>query len=47
MVLVDLKFKVIYAEVDTNNVISKALRNKAQSSFQPIKALRKMRNLIF
>ena len=31
----------------TNNVISKAQRNKAQRSFQPVKAQRKMRNLIF
>ena len=31
----------------TNNNISKAQRNKAQRSFQPVKAQRKMRNLIF
>ena len=31
----------------TNNIISKAQRNKAQRSFQPVKAQRKMRNLIF
>ena len=31
----------------TSNIISKALRNKAQQSFQPVKAQRKMRNLIF
>ena len=31
----------------TNNIISKALRNKAQRSFQPVKAQRKMCNLIF
>ena len=31
----------------TNNIISKAQRNKAQQSFQPVKAQRKMRNLIF
>ena len=31
----------------TNNIISKAQRNKAQWSFQPIKAQRKVRNLIF
>ena len=35
------------AEVGTNNIISKAQRNKAQRSFQPAKAQRKMRNLIF
>ena len=34
------------AEVGTNNIISKAQRNKAQRSFQPVKAQRKMRNLI-
>ena len=34
-------------EVGTNNIISKAQRNKAQRSFQPAKAQRKMRNLIF
>ena len=31
----------------TNNIIAKAQRNKAQRSFQPVKAQRKMRNLIF
>ena len=31
----------------TNNIISKAQRNKAQRSFQPAKAQRKMRILIF
>ena len=31
----------------TNNIIPKAQRNKAQRSFQPIKAQRKMRNFIF
>ena len=31
----------------TNNIISKAQRNKAQRSFQPAKPQRKMRNLIF
>ena len=31
----------------TNNIISKAQRNKTQQSFQPVKAQRKMRNLIF
>ena len=34
-------------EVRTNNNRSKAHRNKAQRSFQPVKAKRKMRNLIF
>ena len=34
-------------EVGTNNIISKAQRNKAHRSFQPAKAQRKMRNLIF
>ena len=34
-------------EVGTHNIISKALRNKAQRSFQLVKAQRKMRNLIF
>ena len=28
----------------TNNIVSKAQRNKAQRSFQPVKAQRKMRN---
>ena len=36
-----------YALVGTNNVISKPQRNKAQRFFQPVKAQRKMRNLIF
>ena len=31
----------------TNNIISKTQRNKAQRSFQPVKAQRKMHNLIF
>ena len=31
----------------TNNIISKAQRNKAQHFFQPIKAQRKLHNLIF
>ena len=31
----------------TYNIISKAQRNKAQRSFQPEKAQRKMRNFIF
>ena len=31
----------------TNNIISKVQRDKAQRSFQPVKAQRKMRNLIF
>ena len=35
------------AKVGTNNIISKALCNKAQRSFQPVKAQRKMRNLFF
>ena len=38
---------VTLPEVDKNNNISKAHRNKAQRSFQPVKAQRKMRNLIF
>ena len=37
----------LIAEVGTNNITSKALRNKAQQSFQPVKAHRKMRNLNF
>ena len=41
------KVHTVFAEVGTNNVISKAQRNKAQRSFQPVKAHRKMRNLIF
>ena len=36
----------ILAEVNTNNIISKAQRSKAQRSVQPIKAQRKIRNLI-
>ena len=31
----------------TNNIVSKAQRNKAQRSFQSVKAQRKMRILIF
>ena len=31
----------------TKNIISKVQRNKAQRSFQPVKAQRKMRNLFF
>ena len=31
----------------TNNIISKAQRNRAQRSFQPVKAQRKLRNLFF
>ena len=31
----------------TSNIISKAQRNKAQRSFQPVKAQRKLRNLFF
>ena len=34
-------------EVGTNNIIPKVQRNKAQRSFQPVKAQRKMRNFIF
>ena len=35
------------AEVSPNNIIPKVQRNKAQRSFQPVKALRKMRDFIF
>ena len=42
-----MKFVHYFAEVGTIIVISKAQRNKAKQSFQPIKALYKMRNLIF
>ena len=38
---------ILRAEVGTNNIISKAQRNKAQRSFQPVKAQRKLRNLFF
>ena len=38
---------VTLPEVGSINNISKAHRNKAQRSFQPVKAHRKMRNLIF
>ena len=38
---------VTLPEVGTNNNISKAHRNKMLRSFQPVKAERKMRNLIF
>ena len=31
----------------TDNIISKAQRNKAQRCFQPVKAQRRMRDLIF
>ena len=31
----------------TNNIISKTQRNKAQRSFQPVKAQRQLRNLFF
>ena len=41
------QFVVMKAEVGASNIISKAQRNKAQRSFQPVKAQRKMRNLIF
>ena len=34
-------------EVGTNNIISKTQRNKAQRSFQPVKAQRILRNLFF
>ena len=34
-------------EVGTKNIISKAQRNKAQRSFQAVKAQRKMRYIIF
>ena len=34
-------------EVGTYNIISKTQRNKAQRSFQPVKAQRKLRNLFF
>ena len=36
----------IFLEVGTNNIILKAQRNKAQRSFQPVKAQCKMRNFI-
>ena len=39
--------KYLFAELGTKNIISKAQRNKAKRSFQPIKAQRKMHNLIF
>ena len=39
--------KVVQCTMGTNNFISKAQRNKAQRYFQPVKAQRKMRNLIF
>ena len=38
---------MITLEVGTNNTISKAQRNKALRSSQPVKAQRKIRNLIF
>ena len=37
----------VLAEVGTNNIISKAQRNKAQRSFQPVKAQRNFRNELF
>ena len=43
-VLID---NVLFTEVGTNNIISKAQRNKAKPSFQPVKAQRQMRHLIF
>ena len=36
-----------FPEVGTHNIVSKGQCNKAQQSFQPVKAQRKMRNLIF
>ena len=36
-----------FAEMGTNNIIPKAQCNKAQQSFQPVKAQRKMCNFIF
>ena len=36
-----------HAEVGTNNIVPKAQRNQAQRSFQPEKAQRKVRSLIF
>ena len=38
---------VLTVEVGRNNIIPKAQRNKAQRSFQPVKAQRKTHNLIF
>ena len=38
---------MFFSDVGSNNIILKVLRNKAQQSFQPVKAQRKMRNLIF
>ena len=38
---------MLFSGVGTNNITSKAQRNKALRSFQPVKAQRKMRNLIF
>ena len=35
------------AEVGTNSIVSKAQCNKAQRSFEPVKAQRKSRNLSF
>ena len=41
----NLKIKTTkYSEVGANNIISKAQRNKAQRSFQPVEAQRKMPN---
>ena len=40
-------YHICCTEVGTNNIISKAQRNKAQRSFQPVKAQRKLRNLFF
>ena len=38
---------IYLTEVGKNNIISKAQRNKAQRSFELVKAQRKMRTLIF
>ena len=38
---------VTLSEVGTNSNVSKAQRNKAQRSFQPVKGQRKINNLIF
>ena len=40
-------FVGLISEVGTSNIISKVQRNKAQRSFQPVKAQRKLRNLFF
>ena len=46
-ILMALQMTMNLPEVGTSNIISKAQRNKAQRSFQPVKAQRIMRNLIF